>query len=98
MMLYNDYDLVLFSQTFYPDVNAAAKLMTDLAEFLVEKGEKVLIVTPNRSYEVPENKYPEFEIINGISVKRVKVPKLNKNNALQKYYYITYFRLKQEKH
>jgi len=96
-MHYNDYDLVLFSQTFYPDVDATAKLMTDLAEFLVEKGEKVLIVTPNRSYEVPENKYPEFEIINGISVKRVKVPKLNKNNALQKILLYYLFSIKAKK-
>ena len=93
----NEYDLVLFTQTFYPDVDATAKLMTDLAEFLVEKGEKVLIVTPNRSYEVPENKYPEFEIINGISVKRVKVPKLNKNNALQKILLYYLFSIKAKK-
>jgi glycosyltransferase involved in cell wall biosynthesis len=79
-----EYDLVLFSQTFYPDVDATAKLMTDLAEFLVKKGKKVLIVTPNRSYERPNIKYPEFEIIEDIHVNRVKVPKLNKNNALQK--------------
>lgn len=97
MMHYNDYDLVLFSQTFYPDVDATAKLMTDLAEFLVEKGEKVLIVTPNRSYEVPENKYQEFEIINGISVKRVKVPKLNKNNAFQKILLYYLFSIKAKK-
>lgn len=79
-----EYDLVLFSQTFYPDVDATAKLMTDLAEYLVKKGKKVMVVTPNRSYERHKIKYPEFEIIDSIHVKRVKVPKLNKNNALQK--------------
>lgn len=93
----NEYDLVLFTQTFYPDVDATAKLMTDLAEFLVGKGKKVLIVTPNRSYEVPENKYPEFENINGINVKRVKVPKLNKNNALQKILLYYLFSIKAKK-
>lgn len=84
MMLYEKYDLVLFTQTFYPDVDATAKLITDLAFFLAEKGKKILIITPNRSYEIPKNKHVEFEIINGVNVKRVKVPKLNKNNALQK--------------
>jgi glycosyltransferase involved in cell wall biosynthesis len=79
-----EYDVVLFPQTFYPDVDATAKLMTDLAEFLVKKGKKVMIVTPNRSYERPNIKYPEFEIIEDIHVNRIKVPKLNKNNALQK--------------
>lgn len=79
-----EYDLVLFSQTFYPDADATAKLMTDLAEFMVKKGKKVLIVTPNRSYERPNIKYPEFEIIENIHVHRIKIPKLNKNNALQK--------------
>jgi glycosyltransferase involved in cell wall biosynthesis len=79
-----EYDLVLFSQTFYPDDDATAKLMTDLAEYLVKKGKKVMVVTPNRSYERPNIKYPEFEILDNIHVKRVKVPKLNKNNALQK--------------
>lgn len=79
-----EYDVVLFPQTFYPDVDATAKLMTDLAEYLVKKGKKVMVVTPNRSYERPKIKYPEFEIIDSIHVKRVKVPKLNKNNALQK--------------
>jgi len=79
-----EYDVVLFPQTFYPDVDATAKLMTDLAEFLVKKGKKVMVVTPNRSYERPNIKYPEFEIIEDIHVNRIKVPKLNKNNALQK--------------
>ena len=79
-----EYDVVLFPQTFYPDVDATAKLMTDLAEFLVKKGKKVMVVTPNRSYERPNLKYPEFEIIEAIHVNRIKVPKLNKNNALQK--------------
>ncbi len=79
-----EYDVVLFPQTFYPDVDATAKLMTDLAEFLVKKGKKVMVVTPNRSYERPNIKYPEFEIIEAIHVNRIKVPKLNKNNALQK--------------
>jgi glycosyltransferase involved in cell wall biosynthesis len=79
-----EYDLVLFPQTFYPDVDATAKLMTDLAEFLVKKGKKVLIVTPNRSFERPNLRYPEFEIIDDIHVHRIKVPKLDKNNALQK--------------
>ncbi len=93
----NEYDLVLFTQTFHPDVDATAKLMTDLAEFLTKKGKKVLIVTPNRSYEVPEKKYPEFEIINGISVKRVKIPKLNKNKALQKIVLYYLFSIKARK-
>ncbi|ABX31995.1 Glycosyltransferase-like protein [Petrotoga mobilis SJ95] len=85
MMHYEEeYDLVLFPQTFYPDVDATAKLMTDLAEFLVKKGKKVLIVTPNRSFERPNLRYPEFEIIDDIHVHRIKVPKLDKNNALQK--------------
>jgi len=79
-----EYDIVLFPQTFYPDADATAKLMTDLAEFMVKKGKKVLIVTPNRSYERPNIKYPEFEIIEDIHVNRIKIPKLNKNNALQK--------------
>jgi len=79
-----EYDVVLFPQTFYPDVDETAKLMTNLAEFLVKKGKKVMVVTPNRSYERPNIKYPEFEIIEDIHVNRIKVPKLNKNNALQK--------------
>jgi len=79
-----EYDIVLFPQTFYPDVDATAKLMTDLAEFLVKKGKKVLIVTPNRSFERPNLRYPEFEIIDDIHVNRIKIPKLDKNNALQK--------------
>ena len=79
-----EYDVVLFPQTFYPDVDATAKLMTDLAEFLVKKGKKVMIVTPNRSFERPHIRYPEFEIIDDIHVHRIKVPKLNKNNAIQK--------------
>ena len=80
----NEYDLVLFTQTFYPDINATAKLMTDLAEFLVEKGKNVLIITTNRSYEMPTKKYSGFEIKNNVNIRRVKVPKLNKNNAFQK--------------
>lgn len=78
------YDLVLFSQTFYPDVDATAKLMTDLATYIAENGKKILVVTPNRSYEVPERKYRDFETVNQVDVRRVKVPKLDKNNPIQK--------------
>ena len=33
---------------------------------------KVLIVTPNRSFERPNLRYPEFEIIDDIHVNRIK--------------------------
>lgn len=92
-----EYDLVLFPQTFYPDADATAKLMTDLAEFMVKKGKKVLIVTPNRSYERPNIKYPEFEIIENIHVHRIKIPKLNKNNSLQKVLLYYFFSTKAKK-
>lgn len=90
MMHSEKYDLVLFSLTFYPDVDATAKLMTDLATYIAEKGKKVLVVTPNRSYEVPERKYQDFETVSQVDVVRVKIPKLDKNSLIQKvvFYYL----------
>lgn len=84
MMRYNQYDVVIITQTFFPDLNGTAKVMTDLALYLVKMGKKVVVLTANRSYESPEREYAEFEQHDSVDIVRARVPKLNKNKAVEK--------------
>lgn len=78
------FDIVLITITFYPAIDTSARLMYDLAEGLVKKGLKVLVITPNREYLNPSNVFSVDEEVTGIKVKRVEVPRLDKDEALQK--------------
>jgi len=76
------YDVCITTITFFPDINATAKLMYDLAGDLADKGLKVVVLTQNRSYHDPNKIFPSFERIGGFDVIRVSLPSFNKNNEI----------------
>jgi len=78
------YDVCITTITFFPDINATAKLMYDLAGDLADKGLKVVVLTQNRSYHDPNKIFPSFERIGGFDVIRVSLPSFDKNKGLAK--------------
>lgn len=79
-----NYDVCLVTLTFYPDHEATAKLMFDLAIDLSEKGLNVAVLTQNRSYKNPRTLFPSFEQFGKCDVFRVETPSLQKNRGLSK--------------
>lgn len=78
------YDLVLVTLTFWPDIDATSKLMIDLAEDLGKSGLRILVVAQNRSYHDPRVTYPIYENHELFDIERVRVPLLNKNRTIDK--------------
>jgi glycosyltransferase involved in cell wall biosynthesis len=62
---------LLLNQCFYPDVMATAQQLTDLAVGLSEKGHDVTVVTGDRGYDNPAQRYPRRETWNGIKIIRI---------------------------
>jgi len=62
---------LFLNQTFYPDVMATGRYLTELAVRLVERGHLVTIVTSRRAYDHPETRFPKTEIWRGIRIIRV---------------------------
>lgn len=80
-----DYDVSLITLSFYPSADAGSRLMTDLAIGLQKRGLKTRVITSNRSYLDSEEVFISEEIIEGVKVDRVSIPKLDKNKTFQKF-------------
>lgn len=63
--------VLLLNQCFYPDVVATAQHLSDLAVGLAEEGHQVTVVTGDRGYDNPANRFPRRETWNGIKIIRV---------------------------
>ncbi len=80
-----NYDVSLITLSFYPSADAGSRLMTDLAIGLQKRGLKTRVITSNRSYLDSKEVFKSEEIIEGVKVDRVSIPKLDKNKTLQKF-------------
>src|SRR6185312_12740329 len=63
--------VLLLNQCFYPDVVSTAQHLTELALGLVEQGHQVTVITSDRGYDNPENRFPRREVWRGISIIRI---------------------------
>ncbi|HXD31047.1 MAG TPA: glycosyltransferase family 4 protein [Pyrinomonadaceae bacterium] len=63
--------VLLLNQCFYPDVVSTAQHLTELALGLVEQGHQVTVITSDRGYDNPENRFPPREVWRGISIIRI---------------------------
>src|SRR6185295_12540017 len=63
--------VLLLNQCFYPDVVSTAQHLTDLALGLVEQGHQVTVITSDRGYDNPENRFPRREVWRGINIIRI---------------------------
>lgn len=80
------FDVLIASQMFHPDIAATAKVMTDLALDISEKGYSVNAICQNRAYNDPDEKYFYHEQIQGVTVNRFSVPRINKNSLIGRAY------------
>ena len=63
---------------------ATAQHLTDLAVGLVEKGHEVTVVTSDRGYDNPSQRFPRREIWNGIKIIRISSLALGKKSKLRR--------------
>ncbi|HYJ88706.1 MAG TPA: glycosyltransferase family 4 protein [Pyrinomonadaceae bacterium] len=70
--------VLLLNQCFYPDVMATAQYLTDLAVGLVEEGHDVTVVTSDRGYDNPSQRFPRRETWRGIKIIRISSLALGK--------------------
>ncbi len=66
-------NILLISNTFYPDIDATGQIMTDLAEDLSARGLKLQVITGRNQKDSPKQ-----ENYRGIEIKRVPMLHLNK--------------------
>src|SRR5881628_3546824 len=69
---------LLLNQTFYPDVASTAQHLTDLAVTLAERGHLVTVVTSQRAYDNPSQRFAAKENWKGIRIYRVACTGLGK--------------------
>ena len=63
--------ILLLNQCFYPDVMATAQQLTDLARGLSAEGHEVTVITSDRGYDDPAQRFPRRETWKGIQITRI---------------------------
>jgi glycosyltransferase involved in cell wall biosynthesis len=63
--------LLILSQTYPPDPAAVGQHIADVAERMVERGWRVVVFTSRRGYDDPSARYPWWETLRGVEVRRV---------------------------
>jgi colanic acid biosynthesis glycosyl transferase WcaI len=72
------FKVLLLNQAFYPDVVSSGQHASDLAVGLAERGHQVTVVTSDREYDNPSNRFPRKEQWNGVRIRRVSALGLGK--------------------
>jgi len=63
--------ILILCQVYEPDPAAVGQYVADIARELVKNGEHVLVLTSREGYDNPSIKYPKYEILDGVEVKRI---------------------------
>lgn len=71
--------ILILSEFFYPDKSSTPKVLTELAEDLVEYGLEVDVITSKASYKGENKDLKNNEVYNDIKIKRIKSTRLNRN-------------------
>lgn len=83
--------LVFVNQHYYPDNAATALALTDLAEWLAERGHEVRVVCSQKSYDGTRS-FSKYEQHNGVHVHRVKTSNFGRSAHLGRFVdYATFF-------
>jgi len=78
----NNFDLVIISQYFYPDIASTGLVLTELAEDLAKYGKKIKILTGQPSYYQTKIKAPKQEDYKGFKIRRFNYLRLSKDNLI----------------
>lgn len=74
--------LLILSEFFYPDKSSTPKVLTELAEDMVEYGLDVDVITSKTSYKAENSSLKDREKYKNINIKRVYSTEFNRNNFL----------------
>ncbi len=75
---------LLLNQCFYPDVVSTAQHLTDLAKELAARGHEVTVLTSDRGYDDPKNRFARSESWNGVTIHRIPSLSLGKETKLKR--------------
>ncbi len=76
--------LLLISQVFVPDPAAVGQQMADAAEEMAARGWDVRVLTADRGYDNPEQKFAKHEERNGVKIRRLPFSSLGKKSIKQR--------------
>ena len=70
----------IISELYYPTLNSTGYYMTEIAEYLALKGHRVEVITTNLAYNKSSISNVKNEVINNVSIHRVLLKQIDKNN------------------
>ncbi|MFO0789224.1 MAG: glycosyltransferase family 4 protein [Pirellulales bacterium] len=76
--------LLIISQVYVPDPASVGQHLTDVAEAMAARGYRVRVVTSQRGYEDPTQKYPARECRNGVEVVRLPWSSFGKKTLIHR--------------
>ena len=74
--------LLVMSQVYVPDPTSVGQHMHDAAKELASRGYDVRVLTSARGYEDPSKKYPKYEVLDGVTVRRLPLSSFGKSSIL----------------
>lgn len=78
----NRKTLLVLTQVYPPDPASVGQHMADVAESMAQKNWDVIVLTPNRGYDNYQDKFQNFELLNGVQVSRLSFTSFGKGNIL----------------
>ncbi|MCA1597267.1 MAG: glycosyltransferase family 4 protein, partial [Chloroflexi bacterium] len=72
--------ILVFSQVYVPDPTSVGQHMADVAEEMVRRGNRVLVLTADTDYNDPKIRFPRRETVSGVEVRRLPYSSLGKGS------------------
>jgi len=72
--------LLLISQVYVPDPAAVGQYLHEVAVAMVERGNRVVVLTSDTGYEDPTQRYPRYERLDGVQIVRLPLSSFGKQN------------------
>lgn len=76
--------LLLITQVYVPDPASVGQHMADAAEEMAARGWDVRVLTADRGYDDPDQRFPKHEERNGVTIRRLPFSSLGKQSIKQR--------------
>jgi len=74
--------VIFLNRFFFPDYSATSQILSDLAFQLAETGRQVLVITSRQLYADDRVQLPEFEIVRGVTIHRVRTTRFGRSQLI----------------
>ena len=74
--------LLILSQVYPPDPASVGQHIADVADAMVKRGYRVVVLTANRGYNDPSVKYASSELRDGVNVRRLRLSSFGKRSIV----------------